>query len=111
MESNFNKNENTGNFGHIKNKIEAGTPPSPSRLNDEAEDIMAPKAWDHRVVNPLNPYENFDSENDDGPNQNDDQLHTETQDQVDGDNLHFQVAENIENHDDDTISFSISQSE
>ena len=33
--------------------------------DDEAEDIMAPKAWDHRVVNPLNPYENFDSENDD----------------------------------------------
>ena len=67
---------------------------------------MAPKAWDHRVVNPLNPYENFDSENDD-----DDQLQALTQDQVDKDNMISQKTETVENNEEDTISFSISQSE
>jgi len=48
---------------------------------------MAPKAWDHRVVNPLNPYENFDSENDD------DQLQAIAQDKTGGGINQFQVFE------------------
>ena len=63
---------------------------------------MAPKAWDHRVVNPLNPYENFDSENDD------DQLQAIAQDKTGGGINQFQVFEQHANNEEDTISFSIS---